>query len=169
MSLKENDPLEQPPSNRAAIIALSVIAVIIVAIIVVLALKNDNPEDSEPKNTNSTTLNNTSLQTNTNANKNTNVSASTTATKTFTMNGANFEFSDTELRVEKDDRVKITFTSTQGIHDWSLPAFSATTETVSAGGTTSVEFTADRKGTFEFFCSVGDHRALGMTGTLIVE
>lgn len=167
MSLKENDPLEQPPSNRAAIIALSVIAVIIVAIIVVLALKNDNPEDSEPKNTNSTTLNNTSLQTN--ANKNTNASASTTATKTFTMNGANFEFSDTELRVEKDDRVKITFTSTQGIHDWSLPAFSATTETVSAGGTTSIEFTADRKGTFEFFCGVSDHRSLGMTGTLIVE
>jgi plastocyanin len=28
---------------------------------------------------------------------------------------------------------------------------------------------ADKKGTFEYYCSVGQHRALGMKGKLVVE
>jgi plastocyanin len=32
-----------------------------------------------------------------------------------------------------------------------------------------VEFTPNIVGEFEYYCSVGDHRAKGMTGTIIVE
>ncbi len=36
-------------------------------------------------------------------------------------------------------------------------------------GKTFVEFTADKKGTFEYYCSVGEHRVNGMKGKFIVE
>lgn len=39
----------------------------------------------------------------------------------------------------------------------------------SADGVTSVTFVADTLGTFEYYCSVGNHRAQGMVGNLVVE
>src|SRR3990167_9256749 len=37
------------------------------------------------------------------------------------------------------------------------------------GQSASVEFTADKAGGFEYYCSVGTHRAMGMVGAFIVE
>jgi hypothetical protein len=42
-------------------------------------------------------------------------------------------------------------------------------EQVGAGASDVVEFTADKAGTFEYYCSVGNHRAMGMKGTLTVK
>ncbi len=89
--------------------------------------------------------------------------------KTFDINGKNFSFSQTEVRVKKGDRVRINFKSTDGFHDWVINKFRARTSRVQTGGTTSVEFIAKDKGTFEYYCSVGSHRQLGMVGKLIVE
>lgn len=89
--------------------------------------------------------------------------------KTFAISGKNFTFSQKEIRVKKGDRVKIDFTSTDGFHDWVIDEFAAATEKVNTGGSTSVEFVADQVGTFEYYCSVGQHRAMGMVGKLIVE
>ena len=50
-----------------------------------------------------------------------------------------------------------------------LIEFNAATEKVAAGVSSSVEFVADKKGTFEYYCSVGQHRANGMKGKLIVK
>ena len=90
-------------------------------------------------------------------------------TKTFTVTGKSFEFSVKEIRVKKGDRVRINFSSTEGFHDWVVDEFDAASERVQTGGSTSVEFVADTAGSFEYYCSVGNHRAMGMTGTLIVE
>jgi plastocyanin len=66
--------------------------------------------------------------------------------------------------------VRINFTSEEGFHDWVVDEFEgATTEKLQAGGRDSIEFVADQSGTFEYYCSVGNHRELGMVGTLIVE
>lgn len=89
--------------------------------------------------------------------------------KTFNVTGKNFEFSQSEIRVKKGDKVRVNFTSTGGFHDWTVDEFSAATQQVNAGGTTFVEFTADKAGTFEYYCSVGNHRQLGMKGSLVVE
>jgi len=89
--------------------------------------------------------------------------------KVFDVDGVNFAFSQTEIRVKKGDKVRINFTSTEGFHDWVVDEFDAKTERVQAGSTTSVEFVATETGTFEYYCSVGSHRQLGMVGTLIVE
>ncbi len=94
--------------------------------------------------------------------------------KTFVMTGAHLRFfmdgiESPELRVKQGDKVRIEFTSTEGFHDWVLDAFNAATGRVGAGASTSVEFVADKKGTFEYYCSVGEHRANGMGGVFVVE
>jgi plastocyanin len=89
--------------------------------------------------------------------------------KTFNVTGKNFEFSQSEIRVKKGSTVTINFESTSGHHDWVVDEFDAATQQVDPGTKTSVTFVADKVGTFEYYCSVGTHRALGMVGNLIVE
>jgi len=88
---------------------------------------------------------------------------------TFEVTGKNFEFSETEIRVKEGDKVTINFESTDGLHDWVIDEFEAKTDQVRPGTKTSVTFTADKAGEYEFYCSVGQHRAQGMVGKLIVE
>ena len=87
----------------------------------------------------------------------------------FDLTGKNFEFSTTEMRVKVGDKVTVNFESVGGFHDWVVDAFDAATEKVSEGGTTSVTFVASEAGEYEYYCSVGNHRAQGMVGNLIVE
>lgn len=89
--------------------------------------------------------------------------------KTFNITARSFAFSQTEIRVKKGDTVKINFESTDGFHDWTVDGFNAKTSRVDTGGGTSVEFVANKAGTFEYYCSVGSHRQMGMAGKLIVE
>ncbi len=89
--------------------------------------------------------------------------------KEITVTGQNFKFDPTEIMVKKGDKVKITFKSTSGIHDLVLPDFKVQTKQLSSGGQETVEFIADKTGTFEYYCSVGNHKAMGMVGNLIVE
>lgn len=43
------------------------------------------------------------------------------------------------------------------------------TKVINGGETDTVEFTPDKAGSFEYYCSVGKHRAMGMKGTVTVE
>lgn len=90
-------------------------------------------------------------------------------TKTFKITGQNFRFLQNEIRVKMGDRVRIEFESTGGFHDFVIDKFNAKTSQVNTGGKASVEFVADTTGEFEFYCSVGQHRQMGMKGKLIVE
>jgi len=47
--------------------------------------------------------------------------------------------------------------------------FNARTKQIKAGETETIEFIADKVGSFEYYCSVGQHRQMGMVGTLVVE
>lgn len=87
----------------------------------------------------------------------------------FNLTGKNFAFSQTEIRVKEGDTVTIKFSSTEGYHDWMLDEFDAKTERVQAGDSAEVTFVAGKAGTYEYYCSVGNHRAQGMVGKLIVE
>lgn len=90
-------------------------------------------------------------------------------TKVFNVSGTNFAFDVKEIKVKKGDTVTINFTSEGGFHDWAVDEFRAFTDRVNAGDSSSVTFVADTAGAFEYYCSVGSHRANGMIGTLIVE
>lgn len=87
----------------------------------------------------------------------------------FDVSGSNFAFDPAEMRVTEGDTVVVNLTSVEGFHDWVIDEFAAATERINAGETTSVTFVADRAGTYEYYCSVGSHRAQGMVGTLVVE
>lgn len=89
--------------------------------------------------------------------------------KTFEVTGKSFEFNPREIRVKKGDRVRINFTSTEGFHDWTIDGYDLDTKQIQVSQTDSVEFVADKTGTFEYFCSVGNHRQMGMVGQLVVE
>jgi plastocyanin len=90
-------------------------------------------------------------------------------TRTFTTSAENFSFSLKEMKAKQGDTVRVTLTSTEGMHDWKLDEFGVGTKVLAAGESETVEFVANKKGTFEYYCSVGAHRANGMVGKLIVE
>lgn len=89
--------------------------------------------------------------------------------KSFTVEGTPFAFSLNEIRVNQGDKVKITFVNKEGLHDFVLDEFGVKTQRIGAGLSETVEFTADKKGTFEYYCSVGQHRQQGMKGNFIVQ
>ena len=89
--------------------------------------------------------------------------------KEFTLDAFNFGFSDDELTVNLGDTVVINLTNSDGFHDWVLDEFAAQTTQIQTGETTSVTFVATERGTFEYYCSVGNHREQGMVGTLVVK
>lgn len=77
-------------------------------------------------------------------------------------------FSVKEIRVKKGDRVRVTVTNTKGMHDFVIDEFGVKQET-SLNEKTVIEFTADKAGSFEYYCSKPGHRAKGQWGKLIVE
>lgn len=90
-------------------------------------------------------------------------------TVNFTVEGSNFKFVPNTLTVKTGDKVKITFKNTSGIHDFNIDDLNVNTPVVQSGQDATVEFTASKSGSFEFYCSVGNHRAQGMKGTLVVQ
>lgn len=88
--------------------------------------------------------------------------------KEFTISGQNFSFTPNAITVKKGDRVKITFKNTSGFHDFRIDEFGVATQQAKSPDTEVLEFTADKAGSFEYYCSVGSHRSMGMFGTLTV-
>lgn len=93
----------------------------------------------------------------------------------FKAYGKDFKFlindqENPDIIVKEGDTVTVQIKSNDDMpHDFVVDEFGAKSNTVSGGALTSVTFVADKKGTFKYFCSVGNHRAQGMEGNLIVE
>lgn len=89
--------------------------------------------------------------------------------KTFNVTGTNFAYDLKEIRVKEGDTVMLHLMSGEGTHDLVIDEYNVKTDVVRDGGMTMATFVADKKGTFEYYCSIGKHRANGMVGKLIVE
>ncbi len=87
----------------------------------------------------------------------------------FDVHGSNYKFDPVEIRVKKGETVKINFVNDEGFHNFIVDGLNLRTETISQGNVDTVTFVPDKVGEFEFYCGVGNHRELGMKGTLIVE
>lgn len=81
----------------------------------------------------------------------------------------NFKYDKTEIVANLGDTVRITFKNDEGMHDFVLDEFGVKTSVIKAGEIEVVEFVADKAGTFEYYCSVGSHREMGMVGSLVVQ
>lgn len=89
--------------------------------------------------------------------------------KEFDVIGTPFAFDVTSITVKKGDTVRINFTNAEGVHDWVVDEFTGgRTKILQSGQSETIEFVADKAGTFEYYCSVGTHRQMGMKGTLTV-
>lgn len=88
--------------------------------------------------------------------------------KEFIIDGSNFKFEPSQIKVSKGDTVKITFKDDDGTHNLVVDGYNVSTRILS-GGEDTIQFVADKTGTFEYYCSIGSHRDLGMKGTLTVE
>lgn len=97
------------------------------------------------------------------------VATGSTEVKEFKIIGKNIAFEGGDIRVKKGDTVRVVFTVEQGNHDWVIDEFNTRTNMLNTGETETVEFVADKAGTFEYYCSVPGHRLIGMKGNLIVE
>lgn len=90
--------------------------------------------------------------------------------KTFAIEASSFKFNPATITVKKGDIVKIVLTNKGGTHNWMLDEFEgAKTKTLQAGQTDTISFVADKAGTYEYYCSIGNHRQMGMVGKLIVQ
>ncbi|MEN9561085.1 MAG: hypothetical protein RIQ56_358, partial [Candidatus Parcubacteria bacterium] len=55
-----------------------------------------------------------------------------------------------------------------GTHDFRIEGYDVGTKVIQGSASETFEFVADKAGDFEFYCSVGSHRAMGMKGTFTV-
>ncbi len=87
----------------------------------------------------------------------------------FKMNieDGNFFFKPATITVSAGQTVELTFTMHAGFHTFVIPAIGLKKQ-ISQGAT--VTFTAPAEpGSYPFYCDVGNHRASGMEGSLIVK
>lgn len=101
-----------------------------------------------------------------------NASLATTATKEtvkeFTITAKDWQFSPSNISVKKGDKVRLTITSADVTHSFKLKDYNLDVM-LEPGQTQTVEFVADKAGTFSFRCGVpcGEGHS-DMTGTLTV-
>lgn len=90
--------------------------------------------------------------------------------KEFTVEMSQFAFSPDPITVQEGDHVKLTFVAVDVAHGVSMPEFGVKTRKLEIGESETVEFVADKKGSYTYFCNVfcgSGHR--DMKGTFIVE
>lgn len=98
--------------------------------------------------------------------------ASTAPVKEFSMT-AYYDakgkwYSLKEMSVKKGDLVRVKITNTAGMHDFTIDEFGIKKE-LPLNQEAVVEFTADKVGSFVYYCSKPGHRAGGQWGTLTVS
>ena len=90
-------------------------------------------------------------------------------TKEFNIIAKQWDFSTSTITVNEGDNVILNIESIDVTHGFVLSGFGVSEQLVS-GNTVKIEFVADKKGTFSFFCNVfcgSGH--IGMKGTLVVQ
>lgn len=100
------------------------------------------------------------------------VDSETSEVREFHVEGFdNFSFSMNEMNVNAGDTIRVTFFNAGNMpHDIVFEGIDdASTSILSGGEEEVIEFTVSESGTYEYYCSVGNHREMGMIGTLTVN
>ena len=87
----------------------------------------------------------------------------------FTIVAKDFRYSPDRIEVTQDDLVKLTIRSEDIAHSFAIDEYRIVRR-VPAGASTTVEFRADRTGTFRFYCNLTDQPGHAqMRGELVVR
>ena len=85
------------------------------------------------------------------------------------INGGGFYYKPDVLTVKKGDIIKLTYTNDGGMHDFNIDELNVHSRKIKTGETDVIMFAADKAGTFEYYCSVGNHRNMGQKGKITVK
>jgi plastocyanin len=85
------------------------------------------------------------------------------------ISAKDFQFSQPEIRVKQNQKVKIVVTNEGGFHDFIIDELRVNTGIIPAGGSKEVTIRTDIPGEYAYYCSVSNHRSRGMQGKLIIE
>lgn len=90
----------------------------------------------------------------------------------FTIEMKNFEFSLDEIEAQPGQTLTVKLVNTQGTHNFLIDELEVESATIQTGDETTVTFTvpesAESGTQYPFYCAIGNHRALGMEGTLTI-
>lgn len=136
----------------------------VVAVVGVIATRG-----SASKNTNTQKTELKTIQTSPEVKEKINVTQTTSEVRTIMMEAGAFYYSVKEIRVKRGDKVKVVMTSKDMMHNFNIDELNVKSVIAKTGETAEVEFTANKAGEFEYYCSVGQHRVNGQIGKLIVE
>jgi plastocyanin len=84
----------------------------------------------------------------------------------------NYTFSEKEITAKAGSTITVKLTSKDGMHDFVIDELMVKSKALADGQAQDVEIKipADAGGkTYEFYCSIGQHRKMGMIGKLIIE
>ena len=82
----------------------------------------------------------------------------------------NIRFKPDQLTVKAGQTVTVNLVNKDSVpHTFELEGVAGVGVGIPPGGEGTLEFTIDQPGTYTIFCGVGNHRAAGMVGQLIVE
>jgi nitrosocyanin len=90
------------------------------------------------------------------------------AARTIEVEAGAFYYKPASITVKKGEKVTVVMKSKDMMHDFVVDELGIQAPVAKAGETVTFDFTADTVGTFEYYCSVGQHRKSGQVGTLIV-
>lgn len=96
----------------------------------------------------------------------------TEADRQLTVDMYNFGYSQETIEASPGETIEITLTNSEGYHDFVIDELDVDSGRTNAGEVTTATVTIPEDtavGTsYEYYCSVGNHRAQGMVGTLEV-
>ncbi len=150
-------------------VLLGAVVIVVVGIVLTLGGKHPAASTSSLSRPDLNAANNQAFSNNPASNSSVNQSDATPSVKEFTITEQNYSLFPSTIAVKKGDKVRITLKDNDGVHDLKIDEFSVAMKIIHAGEQDIAEFTADMAGSFQYYCSVDGHRALGMRGTLVVE
>lgn len=85
--------------------------------------------------------------------------------------GGAMTYSPATLTVKKGDKVSVKLINKDAAqaHSFLIPDLKVKSSQVAPGKTETINFTADKAGTFEFYCDVPGHKEGGMVGKMTVS
>ena len=165
-------PMENSEKKSPLSMPMIVVALLVLAAVVAFGLNRN--QNSETKSSDPTTEEQTESSTAAKDEAEVLVKEKSSAmmesnTQVVAVEGGSFYYKPNEIRAKKDQPITIQLTSVDMMHDFRIDELKVKTEIAKNGETVEVTFTPTEAGSFEFYCSVGSHRAQGMVGKLIVE
>lgn len=88
--------------------------------------------------------------------------------KVIEIEAGSFYFKPNILSLKKGEKVILKLKAVSMMHDFNVDALGLKIPITKSGAESVVEFTPNKIGEFEYYCSIGSHRANGQVGKLIV-